>query len=175
MHPISEGTRTILGTADTFIIIVEDVDVLFHDSFVSRLRHAEDEHNAMPAVPDVWAVLLNYYISIVSDRWLYAHMRQPIPFKFLVLCSLTCNFSFFPPAQQGMLSRSPYHDTDQSKLPSASPTGSVQNLALVVPLLVGEPPALSHTGSGPWYHLVARWENRGVEAARREEGREHDR
>ncbi|KAH0839471.1 P-loop containing nucleoside triphosphate hydrolase protein [Lanmaoa asiatica] len=55
------------GGAETFFILIEDVDgeiVLFHDTFVLRQRYAEDEHN---------------------DRWLHAEMRLPISFKHLIL------------------------------------------------------------------------------------------
>jgi hypothetical protein len=52
------------GTAETFMIIVEDVDgeiILFHGSFVLRQRYAEDEHNVTLTVP---MFPPNYYISI---------------------------------------------------------------------------------------------------------------
>ncbi|KAF8212106.1 Sec63-domain-containing protein [Mycena galopus ATCC 62051] len=42
------------GGAETFLIMVEDVDgeiILFHDSFVLRQRYAEDEHNVTLTVP----------------------------------------------------------------------------------------------------------------------------
>jgi pre-mRNA-splicing helicase BRR2 len=42
------------GTAETFHIMVEDVDgeiILFHDSFILRQRYAEDEHNVSVTVP----------------------------------------------------------------------------------------------------------------------------
>ncbi|OAX40546.1 Sec63-domain-containing protein [Rhizopogon vinicolor AM-OR11-026] len=76
------------GTAETFLIMVEDVDgeiVLFHDSFVLRQRYAEDEHNVTITVPMFDPVPPNYYISVVSDRWLHAETRLPISFKHLIL------------------------------------------------------------------------------------------
>ncbi|KAF8629449.1 hypothetical protein AX15_003443 [Amanita polypyramis BW_CC] len=76
------------GTAETFIIMVEDVDgevILFHDSFILRQRYAEDEHNVTLTVPMFEPVPPNYYISIVSDRWLHAETRLPISFKHLIL------------------------------------------------------------------------------------------
>ncbi|KAH7919595.1 Sec63-domain-containing protein [Leucogyrophana mollusca] len=76
------------GTAETFLIVVEDVDgeiVLFHDSFVLRQRYAEDEHNVTITVPMFEPVPPNYYISVVSDRWLHAETRLPISFKHLIL------------------------------------------------------------------------------------------
>ncbi|KAF9226154.1 Sec63-domain-containing protein [Gyrodon lividus] len=76
------------GTAETFLIIVEDVDgeiILFHDTFVLRQRYAEDEHNITITVPMFEPVPPNYYISVVSDRWLHAETRLPISFKHLIL------------------------------------------------------------------------------------------
>jgi pre-mRNA-splicing helicase BRR2 len=76
------------GTAETFMIVVEDVDgevILFHDSFVLRQRYAEDEHNVTLTVPMFEPVPPNYYISIISDRWLHAETRLPISFKHLIL------------------------------------------------------------------------------------------
>jgi pre-mRNA-splicing helicase BRR2 len=68
--------------------MVEDVDgeiILFHDSFVLRQRYAEDEHNVTLTVPLFEPVPPNYYISIISDRWLHAATRLPISFKHLIL------------------------------------------------------------------------------------------
>ncbi|KAG6913445.1 hypothetical protein DXG01_006788, partial [Tephrocybe rancida] len=76
------------GTAETFHILVEDVDgeiVLFHDSFVLRQRYAEDEHNVTITVPMFEPVPPNYYISVISDRWLHSETRLPISFKHLIL------------------------------------------------------------------------------------------
>ncbi|KJA17891.1 hypothetical protein HYPSUDRAFT_205863 [Hypholoma sublateritium FD-334 SS-4] len=76
------------GTAETFLILVEDVDgevILFHDTFVLRQRYAEDEHSVSLTVPMFEPVPPNYYISVVSDRWLHAETRLPISFKHLIL------------------------------------------------------------------------------------------
>ncbi|KAG6914415.1 hypothetical protein DXG01_000484, partial [Tephrocybe rancida] len=76
------------GTAETFHILVEDVDgeiVLFHDSFVLRQRYAEDEHSVTITVPMFEPVPPNYYISVISDRWLHSETRLPISFKHLIL------------------------------------------------------------------------------------------
>ncbi|KAJ7285982.1 putative RNA helicase [Mycena rebaudengoi] len=76
------------GGAETFLILVEDVDgeiILFHDSFVLRQRYAEDEHNVTLTVPMFEPVPPNYYISVISDRWLHAETRLPISFKHLIL------------------------------------------------------------------------------------------
>jgi pre-mRNA-splicing helicase BRR2 len=76
------------GGAETFHILVEDVDgevILFHDSFILRQRYAEDEHNVTLTVPMFEPVPPNYYISIISDRWLHSETRLPISFKHLIL------------------------------------------------------------------------------------------
>ncbi|KAI0765441.1 Sec63-domain-containing protein [Fomes fomentarius] len=76
------------GTAESFWILVEDVDgeiILFHDTFILRQRYAEDEHYVTLTVPMFEPVPPNYYISIVSDRWLQAETRLPISFKHLIL------------------------------------------------------------------------------------------
>ncbi|OBZ77999.1 putative U5 small nuclear ribonucleoprotein helicase [Grifola frondosa] len=76
------------GAAESFWIMVEDVDgeiILFHDTFILRQRYAEDEHNVTLTVPMFEPVPPNYYISIISDRWLHAETRLPISFKHLIL------------------------------------------------------------------------------------------
>ncbi|KAG5640834.1 hypothetical protein DXG03_006882 [Asterophora parasitica] len=76
------------GGAETFHIVVEDVDgeiILFHDTFVLRQRYAEDEHNVTLTVPMFEPVPPNYFISVISDRWLHAETRLPISFKHLIL------------------------------------------------------------------------------------------
>ncbi|CAL1708451.1 unnamed protein product [Somion occarium] len=76
------------GAAESFWVVVEDVDgeiVLFHDSFILRQRYSQDEHNMTLTVPMFEPVPPNYYISVVSDRWLHAETRLPISFKHLIL------------------------------------------------------------------------------------------
>jgi len=79
------------GTAETFWIIVEDVDgeiILFHDQFVLRQRYAEskdNEHYVTLTVPMFEPVPPNYYVSVISDRWLHSETRLPISFKHLIL------------------------------------------------------------------------------------------
>ncbi|KDQ16775.1 hypothetical protein BOTBODRAFT_106485 [Botryobasidium botryosum FD-172 SS1] len=76
------------GQSQIFWVMVEDVDgeiILFHDQFVLRKRYAEDEHNVTLTVPMFEPVPPNYYISVISDRWLHAETRLPISFKHLLL------------------------------------------------------------------------------------------
>lgn len=76
------------GNMESFWVTVEDVDgevILFHDTFTLRKRYAEDEHNLTLTVPMFEPVPPNYYIYVVSDRWLHAETRLPISFKHLIL------------------------------------------------------------------------------------------
>ena len=58
---------------------------MFHDQFVLRQRYAEEDHNVTITVPLLEPVPPNYYISVISDRWLHAETRLPISFKHLLL------------------------------------------------------------------------------------------
>ncbi|KAF5335668.1 hypothetical protein D9611_009716 [Ephemerocybe angulata] len=76
------------GGAESFHILVEDVDsevILYHDIFILRQRYAQDEHNVTITVPMFEPVPPNYYISLISDRWLHAETCLPISFKHLIL------------------------------------------------------------------------------------------
>jgi pre-mRNA-splicing helicase BRR2 len=62
--------------------------ILFHDQFVLRQRYAEsreNEHNVTLTVPMFEPVPPNYYVSVISDRWLHSETRLPISFKHLIL------------------------------------------------------------------------------------------
>lgn len=86
--PDFQWDEKIHGAAESFWIVVEDVDgeiILFHDTFVLRQRYAQDEHNLTLTVPMFEPVPPNYYISLISDRWLHAETRLPISFKHLIL------------------------------------------------------------------------------------------
>lgn len=88
IQPDFQWDQKVHGTAETFHILVEDVDgeiILFHDIFVLRQRYATDTHNLTITVPMSEPVPPNYYISIVSDQWLHAEKRLPISFKHLIL------------------------------------------------------------------------------------------
>jgi pre-mRNA-splicing helicase BRR2 len=86
--PVFQWDEKVHDTAETFMIVVEDVDgkvILFRDSFVLRQCYAEDEHNVTLTVPRFKPVPPNYYISSISDHWLHAETRLPISFKHLIL------------------------------------------------------------------------------------------
>lgn len=78
------------GTVEAFWILVEDVDgeiILFHDQFLLRQRYAEPK-NGVPqdsyisfTVPMLDPLPPNYFVTVLSDRWLHSETRLPISFK----------------------------------------------------------------------------------------------
>lgn len=88
LTPDFQWDEKIHGGAQMFHVLVEDVDgeiILFHDTFVLRQRFAEEEHSMTFTVAITDPVPPNYYIGIISDRWLQSEMRLPISFKNLIL------------------------------------------------------------------------------------------
>lgn len=75
------------SNAELFWIMVEDVDgehLLYHDAFSLRQRYAEEEHTVTLTIPISEPVPPNYYISIVSDRWLQSETRLPLSLQHLI-------------------------------------------------------------------------------------------
>jgi len=79
------------GTAETFWIIVEDCDgeeILFHDQFILRREFAVGdmtEHLVDFTVPITEPMPPNYFISLVSDRWMHSETKVPVSFQKLIL------------------------------------------------------------------------------------------
>ncbi|KAJ3184262.1 DEIH-box ATPase [Geranomyces variabilis] len=80
--------KTSQGGAEAFWVLVEDVDseiILHHDTFVLKQRYAEEDHHLTFTVPLFEPLPPNYFVSIVSDRWLHSETRLPVSFKHLIL------------------------------------------------------------------------------------------
>ncbi|KKA23733.1 Pre-mRNA splicing helicase [Rasamsonia emersonii CBS 393.64] len=79
------------GVAETFWIIVEDCDgeeILFHDQFILRQEYAQGEmteHLVEFTVPITEPMPPNYFISLVSDRWMHAETKIAVSFQKLIL------------------------------------------------------------------------------------------
>ncbi|KAK5939534.1 Pre-mRNA-splicing helicase BRR2 [Knufia obscura] len=79
------------GTAEGFWIIVEDCDgeeILFHDSFMLRKEFATsemNEHLVDFTVPVTEPKPPNYFITLVSDRWMHSETRLPVSFHKLIM------------------------------------------------------------------------------------------
>ncbi|KPI42397.1 Pre-mRNA-splicing factor brr2 [Cyphellophora attinorum] len=79
------------GKAEAFWILVEDCDgeeILFHDQFILRQDFAEGElteHIVDFTVPITEPMPPNYFISLVSDRWMHSETKIPVSFQKLIL------------------------------------------------------------------------------------------
>ena len=79
------------GVAESFWILVEDCDgeeILFHDQFLLRKEHAlaeMNEHLVEFTVPITEPMPPNYFISLVSDRWMHSETRIAVSFQKLIL------------------------------------------------------------------------------------------
>lgn len=79
------------GNAESFWILVEDCDgedILFHDQFILRKEFAEaemNEHLVEFTVPITEPMPPNYFISLVSDRWMHSETKIAVSFQKLIL------------------------------------------------------------------------------------------
>ncbi|EAA36222.1 hypothetical protein GE21DRAFT_878 [Neurospora crassa] len=89
--PNFEWDADIHGLSESFWIIVEDCDgedILFHDQFILRKDYAEsesNEHIVEFTVPITEPMPPNYFISVISDRWMHSETRLPVSFRKLIL------------------------------------------------------------------------------------------
>lgn len=79
------------GNAESFWILVEDCDgedILFYDQFVLRREFATaemNEHIVEFTVPITEPMPPNYFISLVSDRWMHSETKIAVAFQKLIL------------------------------------------------------------------------------------------
>jgi len=79
------------GNAQDFWILVEDCDgeeILFHDRFLLRREFAQaemNEHLVDFTVPITEPMPPNYFISLVSDRWMHSETKIAVSFQKLIL------------------------------------------------------------------------------------------
>ncbi len=89
--PNFEWDEGVHGIAESFWILVEDCDgedILYQDQFILRKEHAESESNEHVVeftVPITDPMPPNYFISVVSDRWMHSETRLPVSFQKLLL------------------------------------------------------------------------------------------
>lgn len=89
--PNFEWNDSLHGTAQSFWIVVEDCDgedILFHDQFLLRKDYAVSENNEhlvdfTVSIQDPMPP--NYFISVISDRWMHSETRLPVSFQKLIL------------------------------------------------------------------------------------------
>lgn len=71
-----------------FWIIVEDVDgehILHHEPFILRAQNSTDEHVVTFSVPMTDPLPPQYFIKVVSDRWMHSETVLPVSFRHLML------------------------------------------------------------------------------------------
>lgn len=89
--PNFEWDDEIHGRAEQWWIMVEDCDgedILFHDQFLLRKDYAiseMNEHVVDFTVPITEPLPPNYFVSIISDRWMKAETKLTLSFQKLVL------------------------------------------------------------------------------------------
>ena len=76
------------GTAELFWVIVEDADgevILYVDNLLVKAKYSTEEHLMSFTVPLFEPLAPNYFISVISDRWIQSETKLPISFAHLIL------------------------------------------------------------------------------------------
>jgi len=88
LTPDFQWNAKVHGAAEGFWVFVEDVDqetILHHEFFILKQRYAEDEHNLTFTVPIFDPLPPQYFLRVVSDRWLNCESMLPVSFRHLIL------------------------------------------------------------------------------------------
>uniref|UniRef100_T1JH32 U5 small nuclear ribonucleoprotein 200 kDa helicase n=1 Tax=Strigamia maritima TaxID=126957 RepID=T1JH32_STRMM len=86
--PDFQWEEKIHGNSEAFWILVEDVDseaILHHEFFLLKSKFAQEEHVIKFFVPVFEPLPPQYFIRIVSDRWIAAETQLPVSFRHLIL------------------------------------------------------------------------------------------
>eukprot|EP01062_Namystynia_karyoxenos_P034812 TRINITY_DN2548_c0_g1_i1.p1 TRINITY_DN2548_c0_g1~~TRINITY_DN2548_c0_g1_i1.p1 ORF type:complete len:2184 (+),score=931.08 TRINITY_DN2548_c0_g1_i1:79-6552(+) len=76
------------GASESFLVIVEDPDgeqILHSEPFVLREQFAKEEHYLFFHVPLFEPLPPQYFVRVVSERWLWSEAVLPISFRQLIL------------------------------------------------------------------------------------------
>ena len=76
------------GQSEAFWILVEDVDsevILHHEYFLLKAKYAQDEHLVKFFVPVFEPLPPQYFLRVVSDRWIASETQLPVSFRHLIL------------------------------------------------------------------------------------------
>ncbi|CAI6284200.1 unnamed protein product [Periconia digitata] len=91
VRPNFEWDDQLHGASEAFWILVEDCDgeqILFHDQFILRKDYAEsemNEHLVELTVPIDEPMPPNYFITVLSDRWMNSETKLAVSFQKLIL------------------------------------------------------------------------------------------
>lgn len=89
--PNFEWDDEVHGSAESFWIIAEDCDgedILFHDQFILRKDFAQsemNEHIVEFTVPITEPMPPNYFVTVISDRWMHSETKLAVSFQKLIL------------------------------------------------------------------------------------------
>ncbi|XP_068974071.1 U5 small nuclear ribonucleoprotein 200 kDa helicase [Bombus flavifrons] len=86
--PDFQWDEKIHGASEAFWILVEDVDsevILHHEYFLLKAKYATDEHLIKFFVPVFEPLPPQYFLRVVSDRWIGAETQLPVSFRHLIL------------------------------------------------------------------------------------------
>ncbi|XP_054164003.1 U5 small nuclear ribonucleoprotein 200 kDa helicase-like [Oppia nitens] len=86
--PDFQWDEKVHGNSEAFWILIEDVDgeiILHHEYFLLKQKYCQDEHIIKFFVPIFDPLPPQYFIRIVSDRWIGAETIFPVSFRHLIL------------------------------------------------------------------------------------------
>ncbi|XP_070541263.1 U5 small nuclear ribonucleoprotein 200 kDa helicase-like [Ptychodera flava] len=86
--PDFQWDEKVHGNSEAFWILVEDVDseiILHHEYFLLKSKFAQDEHVVKFFVPVFEPLPPQYFIRVVSDRWIASETQLPVSFRHLIL------------------------------------------------------------------------------------------
>eukprot|EP00281_Chroomonas_sp_CCMP1168_P020883 CAMPEP_0206228716 /NCGR_PEP_ID=MMETSP0047_2-20121206/9314_1 /ASSEMBLY_ACC=CAM_ASM_000192 /TAXON_ID=195065 /ORGANISM="Chroomonas mesostigmatica_cf, Strain CCMP1168" /LENGTH=2146 /DNA_ID=CAMNT_0053651971 /DNA_START=50 /DNA_END=6487 /DNA_ORIENTATION=+ len=86
--PDFQWDNKVHGSSEMFQILVEDVDgetILHSELFILKGRFIEEEHSVSFTVGMVEPMPPQYFIRVVSDRWIGAQTVLPVSFRHLIL------------------------------------------------------------------------------------------
>lgn len=86
--PDFQWDEKVHGYAEPFIIIVEDADsenILHHEGYVLSAARAEDDALVSFTLPISEPLPPQYFVRVVSDKWLGCEATLPVSFRHLIL------------------------------------------------------------------------------------------
>ena len=86
--PDFQWNEKIHGTSEMFWIIVEDCDseiILHYELFLLKKKYCTEDHIVSFIVPMIEPMPPQYFIKVISDKWISSETQLPISFKHLIL------------------------------------------------------------------------------------------
>eukprot|EP00271_Cylindrocystis_brebissonii_P012705 TRINITY_DN317_c0_g1_i1.p1 TRINITY_DN317_c0_g1~~TRINITY_DN317_c0_g1_i1.p1 ORF type:complete len:2233 (-),score=420.67 TRINITY_DN317_c0_g1_i1:1930-8628(-) len=86
--PDFQWDEKIHGYVEPFWVLVEDNDgesILHHEYFLLKMQYADEDHLLTFTVPIFEPLPPQYFVRIISDRWLGSDAVLPISFRHLIL------------------------------------------------------------------------------------------